>query len=281
MTESTWFHSDDASVVRAGMLLLEAASRSSRPATLPADPLILSRLSGLSANVWAVKGHEVLQGFDEVEDGAWRHRAMGELFDAVNERFGTQLGELAASSVLAGQAVDEFPLVGEIKPQGRSKGKRALDKDFRFSEALLKNAEDAGYISDEHKAWLLEKFKDFATASKRLYSNWDATARNFFSSSLTQRDFLARFGYWPRDSRARLTPVLGAPAPARSGPQSFESAALNGSQSSVSRVLAKRFGAQSDVQDAEVKQAARPAPGGFTPRGFGFSRGAGAPGAAA
>ncbi|CAN7784683.1 YdaU family protein [Variovorax sp. LjRoot175] len=281
MTEATWFHSDDASVVRAGVLLLEAAFRSTQPATLPGDPLILSRLSGLSANVWTEKGRSVLQGFDEVEGGAWRHRAMAELFDAVNDRFGGQIQELVGSSVLASLAVEEFPLVGEIKPAGRSKGKRALAKDFQFNDALLKKAEAAGYITDEHKAWLLEKFKDFATSSTRLYSNWDATARNFFSSSITQRDFLTCFGYWPRDSRARLTPAQGERAPVRSGPQSFESAALNGSKSSVDRVLAKRFGTQNEVQDAEAKPVTRPAPGGFPPRGFGFSRGAGAPGAAA
>jgi hypothetical protein len=175
--------------------------------------------------------------------------------------------------------VEEFPLVGEIKPAGRSKGKRALPKDYEFNEALVKKAEDAGYITDEHKAWLLDRFKDFATSNTRLYSNWDATARNFFSSSITQREFLTRFGYWPRDSRARLAPATVVPA--RSGPQSFESAALNGSKSSVDRVLAKRFGGQDDVQDAEAKPVARPAPNGFAPRGFGFSRGAGAPGAAA
>ncbi len=171
-----------------------------------------------------------------------------------------------------------------MKPAGRSKGKRALPKDYQFNEGLVAKAEEAGFITDEHKAWLLQKFKDFATSSTRLYSNWDATARNFFTSSITQRDFLSNFGYWPRDSKARLMPALGAPsAPVRSGPQSFESAALNGSKSSVDRVLAKRFGAQNDVQDADVKPAAGPSAA-FTQSGFGFgfarNRGA-APGAAA
>lgn len=285
MTESSWFHSDDASVVRAGVLLLEAAFRSTRPATLSADPLILSRLSGFSADVWAEKGATILYGFEQVEDGAWRHRAMGDLFDAVNERFAGQLKDLVASSALASLAVEEFPLVGEVKSAGRSKGKRALPKDYQFSDELLAKAEAAGYITDEHKAWLLERFKDFAASSKRLYSNWDATARNFFTGSITQRDFQSNFGYWPRDSKARLMPALGAPsAPVRSGPQSFESAALNGSKSSVDRVLAKRFGAQNDIQDADVKPAAGSPAGGFTPGGFGFgfarARGA-APGAAA
>lgn len=282
MTEASWFHSDDASLVRAGVLLLEAAFRSTQPATLPANPLILSRLSGLSANVWSEQATLLLQGFDEVEGGAWRHRAMAAMFDAVNERFAGQIKELVASSALASLAVEEFPLTGEIKPAGRNKGKRALGKDFEFSAALVKSAEEAGYITEEHKAWVLERFKDFAAASKRLYSNWDATARNFFSSAITQREFQARFGYWPRDSRARLAPALsGSPAPVRSGPQSFESAALNGSKSSVDRVLAKRFGAVQDVQDADAKPVARPAAGGFTPRGFGFNRAAGAPGPAA
>jgi len=281
MTEASWFHSEDSAVVRAGVLLLEAAFRSTQPATISGDPLILARLSGLSANVWAEKGRDVLQGFDEVEGGAWRHRAMAELFDAVNERFGAQIKDLVASSALASLAVEEFPLVGEVKPAGRSKGKRALPKDYQFSDDLLAKAESAGYITEEHKAWLLQKFRDFATSSTRLYSNWDATARNFFTSSITQRDFLSNFGYWPRDSKARLISAQGTSAspPARSGPQSFESAALNGSKSSVDRVLARRFGTANEVQDAEVKPAARPAAGGF---GFGFARNRGsAPGAAA
>jgi hypothetical protein len=281
MTEAAWFHSNDASVVRAGVLLLEAAFRSTQPATLPADPVILARLSGLSANVWGEQAGLLLQGFDQVEGGAWRHRAMAELFDAVNERFAGQIKELVASSALASLAVEEFPLVGEVKPAGRSRGKRALPKDYQFSEEMLAKAEAAGYITDEHKAWLLQKFKDFATASTRLYSNWDATARNFFTSSITQRDFLSGFGYWPRDSKTRLVLALGSSTqtPVRSGPQSFESAALNGSKSSVDRVLAKRFGAQDEVQDAAVKPAARPSTGAF---GFGFARPSGsAPGAAA
>lgn len=288
MTESSWFHCDDAAVVRGGVLLLEAAFRSTRPATLSGDPVILARLSGLGGDVWAEKGAIVLDGFEQVEGGAWRHRAMAELFDAVNERFGAQIKDLVASSALASLVVEEFPLVGEVKPAGRSKGKRALPKDYVFSEALLAKAEAAGYITEEHKAWLLEKFKDFASSSTRLYSNWDATARNFFTGSITQRDFLSNFGYWPRESRARLMPLIGGPAtPVRSsGPQSFESAALNGSQSSVSRVLAKRFGSTEGAQDAEVKPTPHSgsAAGGFTPRGFGFGfgRGAGAtPGAAA
>lgn len=270
-TESSWFHSSDAAVVRAGVLLIEAAFRSTQPATISGDPLILSRLSGLSANVWAENGATLLQGFEQVEGGAWRHAKMAELFDAVNERFGAQIKELVASSALASLAVEEFPLIGEVKPAGRSKGKRALPKDYQFNEGLLAKADEAGFITEEHKAWLLQKFKDFATSSTRLYSNWDATARNFFTSSITQRDFLSNFGYWPRDSKARLMPAQGAPsAPVRSGPQSFESAALNGSKSSVDRVLAKRFGAQNEVQDADVKPAKAPTAGGFTPGGFGF-----------
>jgi hypothetical protein len=277
MTEATWFHSNDATVVRAGVLLLEAAFRSTQPATLPSDPVILSRLSGLSANVWAEQAALLLQGFDQVEGGAWRHRAMAELFDAVNERFGDQVGELIASSALARLAVDEFALIGEVKPTGRSKGKRALPKDFEFSDNLVKQAEEAGYITDEHKVWLLEHFRNFATANTRLYSNWNAAAKNFFANSITQRDFLARFGYWPRESRAHLSSSPTLRTPARGGPQSFESAALNGSKSSVDRVLARRFGTGEGAQDADVKSATR---GPTAPFGFGFARPrGGAPGA--
>lgn len=285
ITESAWFHSADAAVVRAGVLLLEAAFRSTQPATISGDPLILSRLSGLSADVWGEHAATLLQGFQQVEGDGWRHTKMAELFDAVNERFGAQIKDLVASSALASLAVEEFPLVGEVKPAGRSKGKRALPKDYEFNEGLIAKAEEAGFITQEHKAWLLQKFKDFATSSTRLYSNWDATARNFFTSSITQRDFYSSFGYWPRDSRARLMPAAGAQAaPVRSGPQSFESAALNGSKSSVDRVLAKRFGGQNGVQDAEVKPAANPPAGGFSQGGFGFGfarHRSAAPGAAA
>ncbi len=96
--------------------------------------MILSRLSGLSANVWAENSATLLQGFEQVEGGAWRHIQMAELFEAVNERFGAQIKELVASSALASLAVEEFPLVGEVKPAGRSKGKRALPVDYEFNE---------------------------------------------------------------------------------------------------------------------------------------------------
>ncbi len=34
LTEAAWFHSPDAAVVRAGVLLVEAAFRSTKPATI-------------------------------------------------------------------------------------------------------------------------------------------------------------------------------------------------------------------------------------------------------
>ena len=121
MTEARWFASDDVDLVRAGVLLLEAAARSTRPGCLSGDPHILARLAGVSADFWAMRASEVLEGFELVEDGSWRHVAMADLAAAVRVRFGAQLEELAASSVLASQAVDEFPLIGEPKTTGRSR----------------------------------------------------------------------------------------------------------------------------------------------------------------
>ncbi|WP_298706036.1 hypothetical protein [uncultured Variovorax sp.] len=254
-TEAEWFASGDAAVVRAGVLLLEAAARSSQPATLPASAVTLARLAGMSLEIWAEKGESALAGFDRVE-GGWRHRAMHDLQAAVQERFGAQLQELAASSVLAGQAVDEFPLVGEVKPAGRSKGKRALPKDFVFSPALIAYAESAGFLTPAHQDWLLTKFRDFASSNKRLYSNWDATARNYISSSITGRDFLTFFGYWPRDSKERLAMGDGVSASSvlvgRPGPQSFEKAALNASTDTMNEVLGARYG-KSSAQDVPFR----------------------------
>ena len=277
MTEATWFVSDDAALVRAGVLLLEAASRSTVPATLPADPAILARLSGFGANVWAEKGLLALEGFEQVEGGGWRHVAMADLVAAVNERFGAQLQELAASSVLASKAVDEFPLIGEIKPAGRSKGLKALPKDYTFSDKLLEEADRAGYITQEHQQWLLTKFQDFASSKTRLYKNWDAAARNYFTSAITAKDFHTAFGYWPRESRQRMDLALsGTPTPVRSGPQTFEGAALRNSTDTMAKVLAARFGKRDDVQDVQDVQDVKPRPAttGSRPMGFGFGFGA-------
>lgn len=270
-TEATWFSSSDAAVVRAGVLLLEAAARSSQPATLPDNPETLARMAGVSLETWAAKGECALEGFDRV-DGGWRHRAMFDLQTAVQERFGAQLQELAASSVLASLAVDEFPLVGEVKQSGRSKGKRALPADFVFSPALLKSAETAGFVSPEHQEWLLTKFRDFASASKRLYSNWDATARNYISSSITARDFQTYFGYWPRDSKERLGGAQGVAnaSGGRSGPQSFEKAALAASTDTMNKVLGARYG-KSAPHDVAFRT---PTPG--RAGGFGFNMAGGA-----
>jgi hypothetical protein len=273
MTEARWFGSDDVLVVRAGVLLLEAAARSSLPGCLPDDAPMLARLGGLSANDWLDKGPQALEGFELVEGMGWRHTAMSELAAAVSARFGAQLQELAASSVLASHAVDEFPLVGELKPAGRSKGKRALPKDYTFPEEVLKRAVEAGFITDEHQAWLLTKFRDFANAQKRLYSDWDATARNFISSAITGKDFHAAFGYYPRESKDRLAVgARGEQVPRRLGPETFESAALNGSQSSARKVMAARYGAAAatgEVQDV----AARTTQGAGNRTGFGFGFG--------
>lgn len=266
-TESGWFSSSDAEVVRAGILLLEAAARSTQPATLPDHPATLARVAGMTLEAWAAKGEPALEGFERVE-GGWRHQAMYDQLAAVQERFGAQLQELAASSVLASLAVDEFPLVGEVKPAGRSKGKRALPKDFTFSPALLKSAESAGFISLEHQDWLLTKFRDFASSSTRLYSNWDATARNYITNSITARDFHTFFGYWPRDSKARLgrgaAGETGVRA-SRTAPQSFESAALDASTDTMNKVLGARYG-KTAAQDVPYRTAS---PDRAT--GFGFN----------
>lgn len=270
-TEAAWFASSDPVVVRAGVLLLEAAARSSHSATLPDRAETLARLAGMSPEHWAAAGESVLEGFDHVEEG-WRHRAMHDLQAAVQERFGAQLQELAASSVLASQAVDEFPLVGEVKPAGRSKGKRALPKDFVFSPALIAYAESAGFLTPAHQDWLLTKFRDFANSSKRLYSNWDATARNYISSSITARDFLTFFGYWPRDSKERLAKGEGVSASSvpvgRPGPQSFEKAALDASKDTMNKVLGARYG-KAAAQDVPFRAASheRPASFGFNMAG--------------
>ncbi|MFZ3120635.1 MAG: hypothetical protein WA159_20215 [Variovorax sp.] len=267
MTEARWFASDDVDLVRAGVLLLEAAARSTRPGCLSGDPHILARLAGVSADFWALRASQVLEGFELVEDGSWRHVAMADLAAAVRERFGAQLEELAASSVLASQAVDEFPLIGEPKTAGRSKGKRALPKDYCFPDAVLKRAVEAGFVTEEHQSWLLTKFRDFANAQKRLYSDWDATARNFISSAITGKDFHAAFGYYPRESRDRLAHgSQGQMVARRTGPETFESAALSGSQSNAMKVMAARYGAPKDDGGAK-----RPTFG----FGFGFAQPAG------
>ncbi|TBR76778.1 MAG: DUF1376 domain-containing protein [Burkholderiaceae bacterium] len=272
VTESKWFSSQDAEVLRGGFLLIEAAFRSSDAGSLPGDAEALARISGIDRQKWVVAGDQLLHGFERAQDGRWRHVEMTKVLQAVQERFGSQLAELAASSVLASQAVDEFALTGEIKPEGRSKGKRVLPKDYAFSPALLESAKAAGFITPEHQVWLLERFRDFAQASKRLYSNWDATARNFMSSSITANEFLTRFGYRPRESAQRLElAAQGVQVGRSSGAQTFESAARAGSESAVDRVMKNRGygmgpGSGPGAQDAQA--------GGARPSGFGFAMGA-------
>lgn len=282
LKESAAFNSGDAALVRSSLLLLITAFGNSVAGTLPLDETYLAREAGLDPTTWAANRAVCLNEFQEVEiDGVRRlqHPGMARVLEAVEERFGAQMEQLAASSVLAVQAVDEFQLTGDLAPvEAVAKGKTALPKNFEFSPALLQHAASVGYVKPDEQEWLLTRFKDVNKSKDKRYKDWVATARNFMSSSITIREFRENFGYNPRDNLARsgaVAVVQGArPAQGAQGAgargfgqqrpahQTFEAQTRNGSEAAMSEAMASVVGFRPAGEAAG------------RPTGFGFRRAA-------
>lgn len=269
LEESSAFNSQDASLVRASMLLVIAASRSSHPGALADDEVVLARSAGLSVGEWRASKEVLLSGLEvrEIEGvQRWVYPAMLAVYEKINERFGTQIEELLASSALAVQACDQFALTGAVAPApSRARGKRALPKDFDWTPELRAKAAEAGYAEPAHQQWVMERFKDAATSKDWRYKDWDATLRNFLSSSITVREFQGHFGATPRELMARAVSTgRGNSSFTRSAPggaQTFERMARAGGESAVDQAMAAR-GYASDAATVHEPR-----------RGFGFGGG--------
>lgn len=275
LQESPLFLSADARLVRAGLYMLDAAWRSAVPGSIPSAFNALAQHTRLSEAEVQAHYDLLTVGWELRQDGRLYHAKMAALCDGLDDRFGPQIDALSQGSVIAAQGADTFELVA---PEAVAKAKkkrvaavRGIDEGFLPDAASVANIERAGYVSQEHKEWLLQLFIDYALSKGVKQKGWQATFRNFASSSITIKNFSARFGAPPSafivsESRAvaQSAPSFGHQAAAFKNP-AFAAAADRIRQQQGAGGFAPRptFARQTlDENRAVIRQAmqaARPA----------------------
>ena len=66
-----------------------------------------------------------------------------------------------------------------------------------MDKVTLERSISEGYASGEHQIWLIQQFCDYAAAKDVRQTNWQATLRNFLSSTYTRDKFKSKFGFFP------------------------------------------------------------------------------------
>ena len=220
MEASPAFMSDDPEVVRAALYLWQAAWSAQPPGSVPSSEAHLARLVRLGPDKLRAHWDLLFQGWDLREDGRLWHPVLQARAEAIRRQYGEDLERLGAALAMASQPLGDepFDLVAPIAKQSEDlpkRSKRSYPKDFTPNETSRKAMLAAGYISEEEQRWLLERFADFGTSSRRMYVDWQATFRNFLNSSITIKDFQASFGYRPGQRRAALAALPSEAAPAQ------------------------------------------------------------------
>jgi hypothetical protein len=195
LMDAAFFQSNDARLVRAGLWMLEAAWRSTKPGTIPAGFDALASITRLTT-AEVEKHFDLLTEGWALEDGRFHHEQLEAIALSAQERFGDELEVIAESALMACQGGEiEFELAPASAVKKKKRGKHALPADFAMDKTSSDRAFAEGYTSPELQNWLLCSFKDFAESSDRRYANWQATLRNYLGSSITRKEFREKFGY--------------------------------------------------------------------------------------
>jgi hypothetical protein len=197
LQEQSFFYSNNANVVRAGLFLLEAAWRSESPGSISAERHVLLSVTRLSdAELDACMG-ELMAGWKiDVETGRMRHPGMEKIALSIQERFGDEIGVIADSAIAAiqgGDSVFEFASPKAIAKR-KVKGKTALPANFEMDATTSQKATDVGYVSEAAVKWLLSRFADYARSGDVRQKDWQATLRLFMSNTITRKEYQATFG---------------------------------------------------------------------------------------
>ncbi len=197
LLEREFFISDDARIVRAGLWLIEAAWRSSRPGAIPSGFEALSSITRLS-EAEVTKHFDVLtQGWELREDG-WLHCEEIEYHaQNIQDRFAPELETIAESLIVGTQGSGvQFDLVSEVVVKKKRKNTmRLIDKDFSMDSTTTQRAIAEGYAADAKMDWLMNEFRDYAHSKARKYADWQAACRSFLGNQITRERFEKRFGY--------------------------------------------------------------------------------------
>lgn len=260
LAETAFFVSLNATVVRAGFYMLEAAWRSTTPGSIPSSFSALASITRIPEAELDAHYDVLVSGWELQGDGRLHHLQMEEIVQSVQERFGAQIGTIADAAVLACQGGDvlfELAPVNEVaKKDKQIRGKRALPKDFAMDKATFERAVAEGYGKKEHMEWLLQSFQDFALSGDRRYVNWQATCRNFMSGVITRNSFRSKFHFFPGEAPSssmgafidnatgHLTPaqrLRAASRPSMPGPSSFQERTANRNSDMMAEAIGRQF----------------------------------------
>jgi hypothetical protein len=195
LMEAAFFQSNDARLVRAGLWMMEAAWRSTKPGTIPAGFDTLATITRLSVSEVEKNFDLLTQGWT-LQDGRFHHEQLEAVVLSVQERFGDELEVIAESALVACQGGDiDFELAPASVVKKKKRGKHAFPSTFVMDKTTSDRAFAEGYTSPELEKWLLSDFSDFAKSGDRRYADWQATLRNYLGSSITRSKFREKFGY--------------------------------------------------------------------------------------
>lgn len=256
------FMSEDAEVVRAALYLWQAAWSGQPPGSVPGSEAHLCGLLRLESSKLRANWDVLFHGWDLREDGRLWHPVLEARARAISQQYGEDLQRLGAALAVSALALEAepFDLVAPLAAQdaGSSRrGKRLYPRDFAPNDASRKAMLAAGYLSEEEQRWLLERFADFGASSRKMYADWQATFRNFLSSSITIKDFQAAFGYRPGQRRSALpvappemTPTQRLRAMAQGLGDTFAQRNLSNARTMMAAAMARR---QAMAQDEVVE----------------------------
>lgn len=254
LAESPTFMSEDPRIVRAGFWMLEAAWRSPVPGSIPSGFSALANITRLSEDEVRSNYLVLTSGWDLADDARLHHRPMEEVVESIVERFGDELGVMADGALMACQGGSgAFELTPSSEVAKKKRGKTAFPKDFALDRPTLEALVAEGYDTTELQTWLVTEVRNYALAGDVRQKDWQATVRKFMGSTITRRNFHAKFGY-PLGQRpsAELVGIrpgvtmsprqrLAQAAGISRGPGTFQQMTSESNSSRVAESLAQRF----------------------------------------
>lgn len=269
--DSPFFLHDDVRIVRAGFWLMEAAFRSSTPGSISADVKTLMSITRLTLDELNANYEALTKGWTEVDGNLLYHNTLGPIAEGLDERFGPELAIFAESAALACQGGSgQFELLPASDVKKKRTGKHLLPANFTPDKDTLAAAINEGYTTPETQKWLMTQLSNYADAGRILSPNWNAFLRKYLGSSITRKEFYAKFGYnlghpplrqaIPMPVFQRASPgiqqpqrVVAQPVPVTSVRPTFTQMAANNTRS-IMEASMNRFTSEADPIVSSPKQ---------------------------